>query len=567
MKHYLKKALALLLGGVLMIGMITACGQTSAGPSGSNDAGGSGGSETSGQQPSGGAPDTPLESAKPGDITYPLDTDVTLTIYDGSGEKMALSQAYSSYEESPFHTGYAERTGVNLEWSKLPEGADTVTAFNMLQQESEMPNVMLFFTHHEYAEPLLNNGRIYDLTDYLPTYAPDYWAYITDPSRKDALRSTMTDDGRIYCFEFFRESPFGSVYCGPVIRQDWLDENGLEMPVTLADWENVLTVFHDKYGAVFTTALGTFNKGGLASGVDAFASLNSHLYVDGNEKVQLGNAQPEWKEYLEILHRWYENGLLDPDFTTASSTDYRAKAANNETGIIFTAIGQIPVLNKEAEDNQTGANWVGLSYPRTEPGSTTHYIQGSRMLMESGSGAMISTSCSEEQLIAAIEMLNWNYTEEGIKYMNYGIEGESYYVDDNGVIQLTDLILNDSLGQTEAMKKYTCMSTGVAGIQTDHYLELKNGQAASDAVNIWIENTDYAKYYVPAVSFSEDSLEVVNDLFNTLDSYISEMALRFITGEESLDNFDQFVASLDGMGLQDYLEIYQDAYDIYLTKG
>jgi len=44
------------------------------------------------------------------------------------------------------------------------------------------------------------------------------------------------------------------------------------------------------------------------------------------------------------------------------------------------------------------------------------------------------------------------------------------------------------------------------------------------------------------------------------------MAVKYITGEESLDNFDDFLAKLDSMGLQRVLEIYQGAYDRFLAR-
>ncbi len=40
-----------------------------------------------------------------------------------------------------------------------------------------------------------------------------------------------------------------SPYAGLMIRKDWLDELGLEIPVTYDDWEIVLTKFKEEKGA------------------------------------------------------------------------------------------------------------------------------------------------------------------------------------------------------------------------------------------------------------------------------------------------------------------------------
>lgn len=61
-----------------------------------------------------------------------------------------------------------------------------------------------------------------------------------------------TDDGRYYAFGFFREDGgWNDSYQGPVVRKDWLDECGLEIPETISEFENVIRVFNEKYGATF----------------------------------------------------------------------------------------------------------------------------------------------------------------------------------------------------------------------------------------------------------------------------------------------------------------------------
>ena len=44
------------------------------------------------------------------------------------------------------------------------------------------------------------------------------------------------------------------------------------------------------------------------------------------------------------------------------------------------------------------------------------------------------------------------------------------------------------------------------------------------------------------------------------------MALKFVTGDESLDNFDAFVESMNQKGLQDLLQIEQEAYDRFISR-
>ena len=89
---------------------------------------------------------------------------------------------------------------------------------------------------------------IWDLTDYIQEYAPDYYAFLqTNPAYDKAMKD---DQGRYYTFGFFREDGgWNDTYEGPVVRKDWLDECGLEVPKTISEFENVIRVFNEKYGA------------------------------------------------------------------------------------------------------------------------------------------------------------------------------------------------------------------------------------------------------------------------------------------------------------------------------
>lgn len=47
-----------------------------------------------------------------------------------------------------------------------------------------------------------------------------------------------------------------------------------------------------------------------------------------------------------------------------------------------------------------------------------------------GDGSSITTACQDPELL--IKTLDWCFTEPGVNLCNYGIEGVSYEMDDNG---------------------------------------------------------------------------------------------------------------------------------------
>lgn len=496
-------------------------------------------------------------------VSYPMDTDVSFTLWMDKGHD-ALAACYADATESPYHIGLEKNTGVSVKYIIPDTSSGAAQAFNLMMNDSVLPDVIKYTISVGDASALLDEDVIWDLTDYIPTYAPDYWAYLNKPGNEVLLKSVKDDNGRMFGVGCFRESFYNVVYIGPVIRQDWLDECGLEAPVTLEDWENVLTTFKEKYGAALGFTLDRHSTG-LSSGTDAYAAFFYGEYIDDNGKVQCANIQPQWKELIETYNRWYEMGLIDQDSFTIHDDGVRTKAINNEIGVSFTAMSQLTNFVADAEAQNTGAKWVGIDYPRTEAGAPTSMIAAGNLNM--GSYSMITKEMSEEEMIVALEWLNYGFTEEGMMYNNFGTEGETYTINADGEADFTDLITNDPDGINEAVKKYTaCHSAPFSGVQLQRCVQLKNTQESVDAVYKWIDNTAVGDHMVPGIAMNADENTEYSDKISAIQTYIYEMALKFVTGEADLADFDAFVQTVKDMGIEDCLAIRQAAYDRYMAR-
>lgn len=546
----IKKLLSLLLIGTMAFGMI-ACGASEKPVSGEQTTVG----ETS-------AVETTVEMAAQ-EITYPLADAPKLTIW--TNNQPPVASVYADYTQSPYHAGLAENTGVEMEWIYPTKGANVNEAYNLMLTDEELPHLISNATSLSDAALLAQDGLIYDLTDYLPIYAPDYWAFLN--SDESLMRNAKADDGRIYGVKAYVEGDYNGTYIGPVIRQDWLDECGLDMPVTLADWEEVLVAFKEKYDAKFAFTMKRYEMG-IASGTNAQASILSYRdywYVDENGKVQLGQMDESWKESLEVLHRWYEMGLLDQDSFTMDDNALRAKVLNDQVGVSITALSQMTNWINDAKAEGTGSQWVGMEYPRVAEGVATSRIQAQDKTLNHVT--MITTTCTEEELITALKWLNYGFTEEGHMYINFGTQGETYTLDADGNPQWTALITEDPDGIAVAVTKYTgAHSTPVGTVQDSRMVRLKNDETSAASVDKWINNTDNWKYMLPALALTQDETVTYGDLYTPIKAYCAEMALKFILGEESLDNFDAFVEELKAMGVEKCQAIQQAAYDRYLAR-
>ena len=207
-----------------------------------------------------------------------------------------------------------EITGVTIDYTEI----DFWTAqekMNVAIASGDYAALISDLTYTGGATGALEDGVIVDLTDRLPDYSPNY-QYMID-SNPD-VASIFRNDGKVLCYH----SPYDNFVQnqGLVIRQDWLDEQGLELPTTYDQMFEVLKVFRDAYNT--STAM-YFNSdckiNGLTVGYDVatFAAGGTETslpfyVVDG--KVHCSLIEDGYRDYLKEMNKWYNEGLFDKDF-------------------------------------------------------------------------------------------------------------------------------------------------------------------------------------------------------------------------------------------------------------
>jgi len=538
-----QKMLSMILAAIMVLSLV-ACGQ----PANSKTTEAPEQSTKAPEQQTPEATDAPTE-AEP-ELTYPLDTDIEITWWSQGDIK--YKSKFTSADESPFHIGLAKNTGVKINWKFPQDGISSSQAYNLLWTEEKVENLphIIHYNHNAAdIEMLIEDGVVWDLTEYLPKYAPDYWEYVqSDPTFKAATR---TASGKYFWFLGGCEDWYNITYMGPVVRKDWLDECGLQVPTTIEEFENMLVKFKEKYGAVYSAA----KAFGLASGSGAFADNAATWYVDDNGVVQFANTTPEFKAHLETMRRWYELGILDPDLFTNSAKSVRTKAVNGLTGAAYVPSSNF--RNFLVDEETSGANWIGIPNLVDKNGDVT-WLQTRKSLMGS-KGCIITKAASEEELIVALKLLNYAYTKDGFMYWNFGDEGVTYTFDAEGKVQWTDLITKDEAGAETAYKYYT--SSGPI-IQAKEQIELLNKGKSHEAILAWIENTEVAnKHFMPAVVFTDAESAAYVDPFSNITDYVAECVQKFVLGEMSFDEWDNYCKTLSGMGLEACRQARQAAYD------
>lgn len=482
------------------------------------------------------------------EISYPLDTDVKLTVWTRS--IVAGSEDAVDWERAPFYTGLTERTGVEVKWKKPTKGADVEQASTLIWLEEELPDVIKSYIPASQGAQLLADELIWDLTDYLPEYAPDFWEYIHRPENELELKLCQTEKGEFYMIPNI-QAPECSAWIGPVIRQDWLDECGLEQPVTIEEWENVLVTFKEKYGAKmgYESAYAN-NCGGIASGFNSPEFMGLNFGLNDKGEVIVAPMTDEWWEMMACAKDWWERELIDEDVLTMDEESLRNKCLNNEIGISFVSLGCLGRMRDDAAVAGNGAEWVGTGYARTAKDAPTRRINVAVSGL-TNYPCVITTGATQEEMITALEWLNYGYTEEGIKYHNFGQEGVSYSEDAEGNITIL----------VEDLANYT--SSGSFGTVNLGYSQ---DEYRREATEKWLENTVANQYMVAEVPMTEEEFDVYSKDYGAICTFSVEEYAKFLTGARSLSEREEFMQQLEALNLKGVLEAWNSAYDRFINR-
>lgn len=507
---------------------------------------------------------TESTSAMVEEFTYPVDSGVTLTYWTDLNTSVAAN--YADLGDTPFAKSWAEATGIQVDFLHPPTG-QTAEAFSLLLADGDLPDLMEYNWSGNYPggpQKAIKDGNILRLNEIFEQYCPNITKYLAE--NPDVDRMIKTDEGDYYAFPFIRGDEGLLNTIGLMLRGDWLEELGLEVPTTIEEWETVLIAFKEEKGA---TAPFTFeyNNGSL-NNVNPFAyafDTTRVFYLGEDGKVHYGPGEENYKNFLETFNRWYEMGLIDQDLASMQADQVNAKMTSGEAGAsIGWAGSRMGTWINAAQKTDPNFNLVAAPFPTVEKGAQPQMGQIENKYPGSASVA-ITTSCENVELAA--RLLDYAYGEEGHMLFNFGVEGVSYEII-NGYPTYTEDIINNPDGWSFAQSLAANIRGNYNGpfVQDIRYLEqYYQIDSQKEAIGIW-GATEAVKYAVPPITPTEEESKEYSVIMSEINTYRDEMTLKFIFGTESLDNFDKYLDTINQFGLERALEIQNAALERFYAR-
>ncbi len=340
-----------------------------------------------------------------------------------------MSMAYntdSAPADSPVLQELENYVGAKLNFNWIPtSGYDEKVTTTM--GAGVYPHVMLINKVSSSVIQASRNDIFWDLTDKLTDAEKFPNLAQSDPN----INHNISIDGHVY--GIYRARELGR--SGIIIRKDWLDNLGLDMPETIDDLYNVLRAFtyddpdqngeDDTYGMIVTTYL----EGPLDNLAIWMGAPNQWGVNKETGELEPDFMTPEYLEALKFIRKCYEEGLINADMATYDPERWNEQFLSGKAGVIIDQAGRARRIaeNMQNLDSKAVVDVVGYvkkdenSEPKTRP--TTGY-----------SGYYVIPKASvktEEELDCILKIIDKSNDIEALNLMNYGIRDRNYTVIDD----------------------------------------------------------------------------------------------------------------------------------------
>ena len=415
-----RKVVSLMLVSAMVAGMLAGCGSDSGRSKGgsSTETGSAAEASSSG------------ETADDADDKSPI----TFEYFNADGK--------NGNWDNPVAKAITEATGVTLDVS-----------YPVASQGDAKEDIALMIANDEYpdmiyakgsATDLYQAGALIDMTDLIEKYGPNIKKMYGAEMEK--LKWSQDDPG-IYQLSYAGVNQ-KTLTTGGSCQIQWaaLKENDYKYPKTLDEYEKMIKSYlaaHPKTEDGLDMIGITMSASdwhwmitlGNPAGLIADASPdNGQWIIDDEYNVHYKHVTDEEKEYFKWLCRMYNEGILDPNFATQTDDDYIAKVASGRVVAITDAEWHYSQCEATlVADGKVDQTYVGLPVTlREDQVEKALLYQGTTV----GWGIGITKSC--EDPVRAIKFLDYLCSDEGQILYHWGIEGENYFLDDDGQPYRTD---------------------------------------------------------------------------------------------------------------------------------
>lgn len=461
-------------------------------------------------------------------------------------------------EDMPAIKRLDELTGIKTEWEVI-KSSDWTTKLNLMFASGEYPDVIIApngdVDDEEYG---VSQQLLIPLDALIDQYMPIYNGRV-DAEEDDPTVSLVASDGQTYSVGYLvgQNINTNNHY---FINQEWLDALNLETPTDMESLTEVLRAF--KTGD--PNGNGQADEVPLEMGLDTgFYGIRyilplfgipcdpeKWIYIDDNKKVQFAATQDGFRECMEWVNMCYKEGLADAELLSQDLNTIETKLKAGNVG--FFAAWRLKAMGFDDGVAKNCVFWMPDS-----SASCYRYLEVARP------GAFVTAT--NQNVEATMRWLDAMLETEMQFSLYYGeqdaTDGSGWAYNENGKI---DTLFNNTVEISNCLDCNTMF--------------FAPGKYVSDTLNMpeqRVEKTEYClksdeagiiqKYsddYLDMAPLTSEQLQSSSLKETDINNAVVENIANFAVNGVTDDSWNSFVSMFDGMGLADYIQMYQDAIDI-----
>jgi len=453
------------------------------------------------------------------------------------------------------------RTGVTLDVTRAADG----TQLSVLIASGSYPDII--YTGNASLWPKLANPNVsYDWNDLIAKYAPDF------PVSDIEIANATQPDGKFYTIynaystpEEWKAEPRMLPSNGTAtlnIRTDIMEALGNPPLETLDDLENVLGMVKEKYPEMDGLLLGE-NLYGLPYFRYCFGVPTGGTrlwYDDADKEVKYLVEAPQYKETMAFLNRLFRKGYIKPEALIYQVEQYRQKVYSGEAFAFVRSVTESVGANSAFRD-------AGMPYTSAP---VEKLLSANPLFVNDSigwSGTFITKNCSDPE--TAIKMLSYMKSKEGQMLAEFGVEGVTYNIGEDGYPALADDVMDvKAEGYTKMVDKYglACWNFGVSAVTEALFNYTPREPAIINTllnVRSAIDFRPWFQFVLPAVGSDE------RDIYAKIGEFVDGEGYKLIsaaTEEEFNTLFDNMLKTCESMGLGTFKAYVNTTYPEVIKK-
>ncbi len=446
-----------------------------------------------------------------------------------------------------------EATGADINVVAYPNSDFSTKVSLIMADPANVPD-LICMPNMSNVSKYVAQGAFVAIDDYLdkmPNYSK-FWKSIPEEEAESMLRIRRAVDGKTYYPQVYGRQDTINLRTW-LYRKDVFEKHNIKTPETMEELYQAAKQLKALYPESYPICI----RGFFSNGVDLIGASWKPYFAYGayydfdNDKWNFGAREETMLEIIKYFNKLNNEGLIPPNYINISASEWSELVYTDKIFVFPQYQVQIDILNADNRSKNPEFTVAAMTPPRAETEMGQNMVSKSNV---DPCGYVICNSGDENRINNAVAMLDWFYSDEACELLSWGKEGETYEVVDGEkkyILEEGQNVENAYGFQTNSLIVRIEPEAVMAGFSDEQ----------RESTGFILEHTESGYNPVRWVGLTEEEDMVRSEIGTALDTYTKEMISKFLLGTEPLSKWDEYVNTINEIGADKLLKVYEAAYN------